>query len=739
MGILDRVVGTDKGDRADKRLRDLSDSLEKSYLASDANSFIEYLRYILRSPNSTPIQPLDMFVNVVELITNNRSDFAHGKLYYSTLKTAEQIYECMFEFDIKTPNFDELSLMYYEFFNANGVIANNLFDEKIYNLFIDKSCFFMLMKSILSNIKVYKSYYLPLVGYAVSARGYFIDENAFANHLIMVISKMSQTADVKSVTEEELRKVEHMAGIYDIDEIALNKAETQLITARDMLHEAQSILASADQKMAALKQLVSSSSDTMQEISNREIASVDSAAKNARQDLDRAFDEFIESQKKIVLFEKDQLSAQLVRDSEARLSELQKMANTITGTASAQLSKLNMESGEVVSRMQSLVREDEDLQKVLASAQANQEFMEKVRKIQILNDSNIDFIESNLKQAQEVQVMQVSAANTQTVSTTNIQQEIFDDDNEIPIVNPFFDRNVPFKDRYAAIMRAKEQMIAQGEHFHEMFDDVLIALLENVNPYLIGPSGCGKTYMVSQLSRLLNMEFIDIGYINEEYDILGFQTANGGYSRPNFYRCYKYGKIAFCDELDNGNSRATVKLNSFLVNTEDASYNFPNGEHVERHGNFRIIAAGNTAGNGADANYNTREKIEESVQQRLTPIYVGYDNSVEEAIMGDYRAWYQFIVLFRMATDAWEKKSFMSAPGILTTRDAAKIRRYLDNQSFNTEQIIRYEFVQTKDVEYLTFLESVMRENVAEHNEAQALLAEFSKQVNAAREKGIRG
>ena len=118
-----------------------------------------------------------------------------------------------------------------------------------------------------------------------------------------------------------------------------------------------------------------------------------------------------------------------------------------------------------------------------------------------------------------------------------------DDDVEIPGVNPLLDESKNFADRYKEAMDKKAYLIATGEHFHNKFDDVLTAVMENSNPYLIGPSGCGKTYMVSQIAKILGMEFIDIGYINEEYDILGFQTANGGYSRPNFYRCYKYGKI----------------------------------------------------------------------------------------------------------------------------------------------------------------------------------------------------
>ena len=54
MGIIDRVVGADKAYRPDKRLRDLIDSLEKT---QSTDSFVDYLRYVLRSPYATSIEP----------------------------------------------------------------------------------------------------------------------------------------------------------------------------------------------------------------------------------------------------------------------------------------------------------------------------------------------------------------------------------------------------------------------------------------------------------------------------------------------------------------------------------------------------------------------------------------------------------------------------------------------------------------------------------------------------------
>jgi len=163
-----------------------------------------------------------------------------------------------------------------------------------------------------------------------------------------------------------------------------------------------------------------------------------------------------------------------------------------------------------------------------------------------------------------------------------------------------------------------------------------------------------------------------------------------------------------------------------LSNTDDASYSFPHGENVKRHGNFRLIGAGNTAGNGADSNYNTREKIEESVQQRFTPIYIGYDNEVERNILINYNNWYEFVVLFRKATDAWADGNYGDAPGIITTRDVTRIRKYLDHGSFTPKQIVNYEFVQTKSEDYLVFLDQYMNDHIDNSSKAKDLLDIFS-------------
>lgn len=80
----------------------------------------------------------------------------------------------------------------------------------------------------------------------------------------------------------------------------------------------------------------------------------------------------------------------------------------------------------------------------------------------------------------------------------------------------------------------------------------------------------------------------------------------------------------------------------------------------------------------------------------------------------------------------------MPAPGIFTTRDAFRIRQYLDNTSFTPEKIMRYEFVQTKEPEYLGFLQEEMAKLMKADHVRNDIFRLFSDQVDTIRKRGNR-
>lgn len=752
-----------------QKLNKLINDLEYLYYKAQGNAkdkrFIIYLENARKNPDSTIIRPFPLLVETAITIVNNRADY-NLNTYIDAMRKAEDLYPTVFPFGENTLDFEVLSFVFLSFFHSDGLGTKGLYDYILMSTFKNKENYVEFM-TILSKEKNAVSCLPDIRQYGLSVRAFFIDDETYTANMKQVGLRLVNAGNRAEILKEELKRVEHMAGIYTIDEADVAKTEQQLVRATALLNNTVGILEEADRKTKQLQRIMKDTTENIQEISKRETSLLSSKATSAREDIEAAYNSFLEEQKQEINIQKDVLISQIYQEAESKLNELKNMAKTITISTNTELQRINKETANAMEKIQEMATNDKEIQKILERAEENRDLYNKISKLEILNNQNIEAITRGIEaqlasqsSTQQLVVQQApapvtittripAATNTtevpvpteQAAPTANVVIATEDSINTEPLssnvpVNKYLDTRIPFAERYGMIMAEKQKRIDQGEHFHKMFDDVLTILLEDANPYMIGPSGCGKTYMVKQIATLLNLDFTDIGYINEEYDILGFQTATGDYSPTNFYRCYKFGKIAFCDELDNGNSRATVKLNSFLSNSKDAQYNFPNGESVKRHPNFRIIAAGNTAGNGADANYNTREKIEESVQQRFTPIYVGYDNAVEEKILGKYTDWYKFTILFRKATDAWSNKNDCAAPGILTTRDAARIRRYLDNGSLDMERILDYEFIQTKDMEYLAFLSNFMEERLKFHPETKEILKCFCNKVKALREAG---
>lgn len=690
-------------------------------------------------PAMAVMKPFYLYTDCLEMMFGNLKDFKPEQ-YFECLDYAEEIYKAVFAYEEQTPNFDELCLIFIELFDEDSAVAKHCFNQTFYNLFTDKHNYIKWLRGLAKykNIAGKEKYYVP---YGVKARAFFFDEDQFTAHMVDITTGLLVSSAPAEFYAKALIDVEHMAGIYNVDETRILNLEQHIAATEGVLERSMEILNAAEARLQTIDSVTKTAYDSVKSLCDQQLTITKSQLADLADKMQLGYDEFVEGQRKVVLYEKQQLLDSVFRDAEDRMKDMQKMAQTTVSGANMELMKISQESGLVMNKVHNLMRDDKQLQEMMKNLSKNSELIGKLDKLMLLNEQEIAQMQKNVeaaadRQAAEPEVRGNAAQAKSTKSSRKLAAEGEESHGreEIPEgVNPLLDESVPFKTRWKFVMNKKTEMAAAGEHFHEKFDDVVTAVMENANPYLIGPSGCGKTYLVGQVAKVLGLEFIDIGYINEEYDILGFQTADGGYSTPNFYRCYKYGKIAFCDELDNGNSRATVKLNSFLSNTTDASYNFPHGENVKRHPNFRIIGAGNTAGNGADSNYNTREKIEESVQQRFLPIYMGYDNAVEKIILKDYPNWFAFLERFRKATDAWAMNSYSDAPGTITTRDAARIKRYLDNGSFDMGKILDYEFIQTKDPGYLAFLSNEVTRDIKKNMADYEIAWAFARKVDAIR------
>ncbi|MBP5221847.1 MAG: AAA family ATPase [Lachnospiraceae bacterium] len=730
------AVASENGkDVSAKKLKKTLDELKRSPQKAEYEEIILELECIRDGKGEPEIKPLALFLDVIDTIREEKRTPEETAVM---LKRAKTIYNDLFPMGENTPYLEEAREMFKAIAGCKSLVERAYFDLPLYYSFIDKRNYLNLVK-IVSAQKNAGRIWERIRQYALDIREYIVDDQGYFTHLLKITARLAAVGPdgYDAVLEEELFRLRRSNGIYDIDPVKLAQTEKNVREASLAIERGKNILQALEHKSRTMELLTEEISEKALEIQRGTEQYLDEKAGNIKSSLEASIKEYEDSQKKAVFMEKELFLKQMFSDAESELTKYKALAKTITATASADMAALNREAEDTLRQLKNTFSNDEKIAAYVEKSRLDEAILDKIDKLSILNDSNIEAI-GNLVGKKPAGGQPEAAAQVMGqmpyIQPPHAERVC----RPIPDANPLLDRKVPFETRYAAVMKEKKRRMNQGELFHEMFDDVMIAVLEDVNPYLIGPSGCGKTYMIKQIGSLLNIECTDIGYINEEYDILGYVTAMGDYNESNFYRLYKYGGIAFCDELDNGNSKATVKLNSFLTNQADSYYYFPGGERVDRHPNFRVIAAGNTDGSGADSNYSTRERIEESVQQRMIPIYVGYDNRVEKEILKAYPAWFEFACAFREATNRWSEVCGIPAQGIFTTRDAYRIRQYLANGSFAPAKIVSYEFVQTKEPEYLGFLKEEITRIISKSSNAYSIFQMFSEEVERIRAKGKR-
>lgn len=176
----------------------------------------------------------------------------------------------------------------------------------------------------------------------------------------------------------------------------------------------------------------------------------------------------------------------------------------------------------------------------------------------------------------------------------------------------------------------KEVKIMKGRQ-HFQFPKVLGALGQGIHMMLVGPAGTGKSTIAEKASEALGLEFSSKSCTSQttEASLVGFMNATGHYVTTEFRKRFELGGVFLLDEVDNANPNVLGVLNSALANGFMA---FPDGM-VKRHDGFVAIAAGNTFGNGATAEYVGRNPIDGATKDRFMVYGVDYDLNIEEEML----------------------------------------------------------------------------------------------------------
>ena len=182
---------------------------------------------------------------------------------------------------------------------------------------------------------------------------------------------------------------------------------------------------------------------------------------------------------------------------------------------------------------------------------------------------------------------------------------------------------------------------------HECFDKVLNLVNMDIPVFLSGAAGTGKNVICKQVAEAMNLDFYFTNAVTQEYQLKGFIDANGIYHETQFYKAFVNGGLFFLDEMDGSIPETLIILNAAIANRY---FDFPTGK-VEASPNFRVIAAGNTVGTGADIEYTGRFQLDASSLDRFALVHVGYSPAIEKAVTNGNDELCRFANQFRKITD----------------------------------------------------------------------------------------
>lgn len=167
---------------------------------------------------------------------------------------------------------------------------------------------------------------------------------------------------------------------------------------------------------------------------------------------------------------------------------------------------------------------------------------------------------------------------------------------------------------------------------HAQFDNVLHLVGKNIPVFLVGPAGSGKNVLCKQVAEALGLKFYFTNAVTQEYKLTGFTDAMGNYQPTQFYKAFTEGGLFMLDEMDASIPEVLNILNAAIANKY---FDFPAPiGYREAHPDFRVVAAGNTTGHGADYQYVGRNQLDAASLDRFLPIPVDYCKEIEDNLAG---------------------------------------------------------------------------------------------------------
>ena len=282
-------------------------------------------------------------------------------------------------------------------------------------------------------------------------------------------------------------------------------------------------------------------------------------------------------------------------------------------------------------------------------------------------------------------------------------------------VDKVLDRSKPMldqyiRDTYGMLPQVHEVKTPQATKkikgvVHEKFDTVLNLVSNDIPVFLTGGAGTGKNVICKQVAEALDLEFYFTNAVTQEYKLTGFIDANGKYHETQFYKAFTEGGLFMLDEMDASIPEVLIILNAAIANRY---FDFPTGR-VEANENFRLIAAGNTFGTGADMEYTGRYQLDAASLDRFALVEITYSRNIEEALADGDTDLVEFVEGFRKAVEHAGMKH------LATYRCIERIKK-LDG-TLELKEVMKICLLKSMDKEDVHIIKKTMAENdLLQHN-----------------------
>ena len=197
---------------------------------------------------------------------------------------------------------------------------------------------------------------------------------------------------------------------------------------------------------------------------------------------------------------------------------------------------------------------------------------------------------------------------------------------------------------------------------HICFETTYRVIAAGCSPFLVGPAGSGKSTILSQIANAMNLPFypMSVNSLTSDYNIIGYNDANGQYVPTIFRQAYEQGGIFSFEEIDAGNPNVLTVINNAMSQDK---YSFPD-KIVNKHPKFILCASGNTYGTGANIKYIGRNPLDAATLDRFVVVYTDYDERLEARLCAN-KDWLNWVHDVRRVVNQLEMKLVVGTRAVL--------------------------------------------------------------------------